>query len=175
MERVVTRPITLVYAATLVGLLGLAVLLEMAFTGSLRLPGHRAFPGAFAIILLGEAFAPAILVALAAVASATLVALGFADVPIIAAWSLLALVAGLVYRKELARSLICFVLLGLLFGLLRYAALSFGFHKTPELVRLAGHLGFGAVGGAGAYLAAKATNALGNGNQKGPGNARHEG
>lgn len=162
MESILVRKrVSVPYAMVLTGLLGLAMVLEMAFASAIRLPGHRAFPGAFAILLLAEVLVPVTLVVLTIAASTALVMMGYASVPVIAAWAALAVVLVLVRRKEFARSMACFILMGLLFGLFRYLALSFGIHKTPEMIRLVGHLAFGGVGGLGAWVATRCTRAMG--------------
>jgi hypothetical protein len=140
----------------------MALLLETAFAGSLRLPGHRALPGAFVLLLLADYLAPLLLLGFAAFTSCVLVATGYADsVTMVPVWILTATALVLVRRREFANSALCFLLTGVLFGLLRAVLGTPGFHKTPELLRIAGHVVFGAAGGLTAFGAVRASRKLG--------------
>lgn len=135
--------------------MGLAIGMEMVFATALRLPGHRAFPGAFCLLLASEMLAPLALVTLAAAVPAALAAMGYGTFWTPVYWLAACAAIAWATRKDLGQSIYSFFLMGLVFGLARFAVLSFGFHKTPEMIRLAGHLAFGATGGLGAYAAAK--------------------
>jgi hypothetical protein len=163
-------------AAALVALLFaiLAVLLESVFNVPLKLPGHRALPGALAVLLFAEVLAPVALLLVAAAVPAALWLLGVGPLGLLVAWLGTAitlvglqrtrlgfLVAAASRRAQPARrrsgrTLPAFVLLGLLFGLLRYLALAARWHHTAELVRLGGHLCFGGVGGLIAFAGSRA-------------------
>ena len=121
--------------------------LETVFHVSVKLPGHRAFPGALAMLVFAEAFAPLMLIAFAGLVSTILVASGHAQLLAIGVWMITALAIFGVNRTKLAHSLFYFVLCGTVFGLLRYLSSSWGFHHTPEMIRVGGHMGFGALGG----------------------------
>lgn len=136
----------LVIVALLIG--GLALALETVLNVSLKLPGHRSLPGALALLLFAEAFAPLVLLGLAAMVSTVLVVAGGQPVLALAVWGLSAGGIAILGRTPMAHKAVYFVAGGLLFGLLRYLLLSSGMHHTPELIRLAGHLGFGGLGGA---------------------------
>jgi hypothetical protein len=162
MERVLLRDrVTVPQVVLMVGFIGLAVAVESAFATSLRLPGHRAFPGALALLMLAELFAPAMLVCFAAATSSVLALTGYANPLAIAVWTVIAGLAAVLYRKELARSVVTWFLLGLGFGLLSWLTKTAGFHKTPEVMRCAGHCAFGAAGGVAAWAATRAARKLG--------------
>ena len=131
-----------------------AVCLELVFDVPLRLPGHRAFPGALALLAFGEVFAPLLVVGFAAAVTVPL--LVFGDHGPLTALVWLAAAGGLygLMRTPLVRSPWRFAVGGLLFGLLRYLSVIPGFHHTPEPARIAGHLGFGLLGGVVAFGAA---------------------
>jgi hypothetical protein len=148
MQRYLTRANVRVSQLVIAGAaILLAVALETAFAGALRLPGHRALPGALVLLLLAETLAPVALFAVAAAVSSILVATGKVDPLAILVWTGMAGATILAYRKEIARSVVTFLALGLLFGLATWLAKSFGPHKTPEVMRAAGHCAFGAFGG----------------------------
>ncbi|MCU0663062.1 MAG: hypothetical protein MUC50_12140 [Myxococcota bacterium] len=136
----------LAVVALLIGLLALA--LETVLNVSLKLPGHRALPGALALLVFAEAFAPIVLLAFAATISTILILAGGQPTLVWVVWGLSALGIAALSRSPLAHKVVTFLLGGLLFGLLRYLCLPSGMHHTPELIRIAGHLGFGALGGA---------------------------
>lgn len=146
--------VTVSQAVTLVACTGLAVGLEMVFAAHLRLPGHRAFPGAFCLLLLSQVLAPMALGLAAAAIPVILASLGLATFATPVYWLAVCGVIVLVSRKDAGQSIYAFFFLGLLFGLARFSVLSFGLHKTPQMIRLAGHLAFGATGGLGAFAAA---------------------
>jgi hypothetical protein len=136
----------LVIVALLIGALALA--LETVLNVPLKLPGHRALPGALALLLFAQAFAPLVLLGLAALVSTVLVVAGGQPVLVLAVWGLSAAGIAILGRTPIAQKAVYFLVGGLLFGLLRYWLLSSGMHHTPELIRLAGQLGFGGLGGA---------------------------
>ncbi len=135
----------LVIAAIAMGLLTIGM--ETVLSVPMRLPGHRAFVGALALLVCAQAFAPLVLVGFAAAVSSFLVLAGNANPLSIVVWVVAALVIWKMTTTKLNRSIALFLLCGLLFGMLRYLAMFKGFHHTPELVRLGGHLGFGGAGG----------------------------
>jgi len=138
-------------AATAIVLALLAIAMETVLDVPLKLPGHRALPGAMALLVFAEAFAPILLIAFAGVVSAALVLQGTASAPLVAVWIAAALGIAAMGRTRLAHGAAYFLLGGLLFGLLRCLSASFGWHHTPDLVRYGGHAAFGALGGLAAY------------------------
>lgn len=148
-----TETLNLPLAAVLVGAVGLVVLLESAFAIPVKLPGHRAFPGALALLVAAQTLAPLMLVVFAAAVSGSLVALGLVEAPMLVVWVVPAVALAFFYKERMMRWVGFFILAGLAFGLARYLALSFGFHKTPNFIRLGSHLAFGALGGLSAYAA----------------------
>jgi hypothetical protein len=136
----------LIIVAMLIGLLTLA--LETVLSVPLKAPGHRALPGALALLLFAEAFAPVVLLGFAAAISTILIFAGGQPPLVLAVWGLSALGIAALGRSPIAHKVVYFLLGGLVFGLLRYLLLSSGMHHTPELIRVVGHLGFGALGGA---------------------------
>jgi hypothetical protein len=137
--------VPLVLTAVSLGLLTIG--LETVLHIPMKLPGHRAFVGALALLVCAEAFAPLILVAFAGAVSTFLVVAGGAPPISIAVWMAAALVIWKLGGTRLQNSVAIFLLGGLVFGFFRYLALMKGFHHTPELIRLGGHLGFGGAGG----------------------------
>ncbi len=123
------------------------VVLETVFKVPVKIPGHRALPGALALLLFAEAFAPLLLCAFAAVVPTLLLAMGTGRPIAFAVWGVAAALVVLSSHRKWRSTWLWFLGLGLVFGLLRYLSLLPGFHKTPELIRLAGHLGFGLLGG----------------------------
>ena len=140
-----TSNLRIVALALFFGLFAIAA--ETVLDVPMRLPGHRAFPGALALLMFTEAFTPLMLLGLAALVSSFLVMAGGADPLTVVLWvSAVVAILGL-YRTRLAKTVFFFAIGGLVYGGLRYLILSHGFHHTPELVRLSGHLGFGALAG----------------------------
>lgn len=154
---VLTERATVPYAVLLVLFFGLTLALETSFIAPLKLTGHRAFPGAFMLLLAAEGLAPVMLVALAAVVPAVLAALGYMNPLGVAVYMITALGLAMWYRKQIFRGPAGFIIVGLGYGLLLYLSKSFGLHHTPELARLGGHMAFGAAAGLGAYAATRAT------------------
>lgn len=153
LTRTRSQPVPLLVLA-LVAAAG-AVLLDTVFHVSLRLPGHRAFPGALAVLLLAGTLAPVVLVAAAGAVAGALVALdGPSLLPL--AWLLTAGLLAAVRPERLAWALIA----GLLFGALRYLGLPAAFHHAPDAVRLGGHLTFGLLGGIAGHAAIRALGRL---------------
>ena len=136
---------TLAIIAILFGIFTLA--LETAFHLPVRLPGHRAFPGALALLMFAQAFAPAVLIGFATIVSAILVLGGHATWLAIGVWVLTALGLWALRNTRIGQTFAFFIFGGLLFGLLRYLSVSHGFHHTPDIIRISGHLGFGLLGG----------------------------
>ncbi len=139
----------------LLAALGLTILAEAVFKMPMRLPGHRVLPGALTLLLFAEALAPALLLTFAAAVPLVLTLAGYASGWAVVAWAVPALLVVWSGSRSFRRSLIWFATVGLLFGLARYLSLGGFFHKTPEPIRLAGHLGFGLFGGGGAWTLAK--------------------
>ena len=137
--------VTLAIIAILFGIFTLA--LETAFHLPVRLPGHRAFPGALALLMFAQAFAPAVLLGFAAIVSSILVIGGHATWLALGVWVLTGLGLWALKNTKIGRTFVFFIVGGLLFGLLRYLSVSQGFHHTPEIIRISGHLGFGLLGG----------------------------
>jgi hypothetical protein len=144
-----TSTMPLVAMAVSLGLLTIAM--ETVLHVPMKLPGHRALPGALALLVFAQAFAPLIMLALAAAVSSTLVLMGHGDPISIAVWMVAAVAIWRMSGTKLERSVVFFLLGGLLFGLLRYLSMMKGFHHTPDMIRLGGHLGFGAAGGLVSY------------------------
>jgi hypothetical protein len=138
-------------ALVLICSVGLVVLMESAFAISVKLPGHRAFPGALALLVAAQTLAPLMLVAFAMAVAGSLMAMGLVELPMVAVWLVPALALAFFFRERTIRWVGFFILAGLAFGLARYLSLSFGFHKTPSFIRLGSHLAFGALGGLSAY------------------------
>jgi hypothetical protein len=136
---------SLVILAIVFGLF--AIGMETVFNMPVKFPGHRAFPGALALLVFAEAFAPLALLLFAGVISAFLVAAGGAPMVIVAVWLVAAFLIYAISNTRLAKTIFFFVIGGLIFGGLRYLAFFKGFHHTPELIRLAGHLSFGGLAG----------------------------
>ena len=143
----IPRRTALTVAVLAVLFAGLTVLLEAVFHLPLKLPGHRALPGAVALVLFAEAPPPLLLLAFSAVVPLAVFALGGGPLWIVAPWLALAvLLVGL--RDARWRKATWFlVVAGLLFGALRAGVLSIEVHHTPSVLRWAGHMGFGAAGG----------------------------
>ena len=144
-----TSTMPLVVAAVSLGLLTIAM--ETVLHVPMKMPGHRALPGALALLVFAQAFAPFMMIALAGAVSSILVLLGHGDPISIGVWMVAAVVIWRMSGTKLERSVIYFLLGGLLFGLLRYLSTVKGFHHTPEIIRLGGHLGFGTAGGLVSY------------------------
>lgn len=137
--------LSMVLLAILCGLFALA--LETVFHVSLKMPGHRALPGAMALLVMAETFTPLVLFGLAVAIPAILVGFGSAGPEMLLVWIAAAAFYAAVKRTKLNRKTAYFLLGGGLFGLFRFLSLSVGFHHTPSAVRLFGHLGFGILGG----------------------------
>jgi hypothetical protein len=151
-----TRPhvLVLLLAAAL-----LTIALETALKVPLRLPGHRALPGAFALLACAAAFRAAPLLAFALVVPGAITLLGChgpSPLALFAVWLVPAALIATLGARRLTRSVLGFLGLGLLFGLLRYCATRHGLHHTPDLWRCGGHLAFGLLGGVGAWATTRA-------------------
>ncbi|MBI5487951.1 MAG: hypothetical protein HY905_11515 [Deltaproteobacteria bacterium] len=149
MERTATYTprATLSLATLAFGFGGLSVLLDAVFQVSLRLPGHRALPGALALLAFAEVAAPVLLAAFAAAVPLVVVALGGGSPWLVMAWLVLAGVL-IALRSARWRHAVWFlVLAGAAFGALRAGVLEPAPHHAPGVLRWGGHLGFGASGG----------------------------
>ena len=152
---VTRRPITVGKAALLGFAIVLTVLLETVARGAVRLPGHRAFPGALSILLFAGLFPAWMLLAFAVAVPVVLVLLGVGEAHsglLFLAWLATAGAAAVATRHGQPRALSCLAV-GALFGLLRWGTLLGGAHHTPQLVRFTGHLMFGLLAGAAAWAA----------------------
>ena len=137
---------SLILAVIAVAFMFLAIGLETVLNVPLKLPGHRAFAGATALLLFAEALAPYLIVVLAGLISLFFVSVTGAEILIIPLWMVSAISIIAINKTKLAHSVVYFIFIGLIFGLLRYLFLSQGFHHTPDLIRIAGHLSFGCLG-----------------------------
>jgi hypothetical protein len=127
---------------------GLALVLESQLKLPIRLPGHRAFPGAMALVLLAGRAPRAMLLGFAA-AVGIVIALVAQNPSLAVVWLVPAALLALAQPRSLAGRLVVALGAGLAFGLLRYLAMPGALHHTPEAVRLTGHLLFGALGSLG--------------------------
>lgn len=134
----------------------LAVGLESVFHQSVRLPGHRALPGALAMILVARATTPRAVVVFTLTVCGVLALLPASRVVAILPWLALLPLLLLSQRTRFANAAWMLVGLGATFGLLRVGMLWGAVHKTPGLIRVVGHLSFGALGGGLAWAFAKA-------------------
>ena len=146
-----TRPhVAVILGAAVV----LTVLLESVLNVPLKLPGHRALPGAFTILLFAAALRPMPLLLFAAAVPTIILLLGYrgpAPWQLYVVWLVPAALVLLAGERRLRRSVIFFLVVGLLFGLLRYFSMAPGFHRAPEIIRVGGHVLFGLAGGLGAW------------------------
>jgi hypothetical protein len=144
-----TRPVGLPVVIVTILFAVLAVVLEAALRVQLRLPGHRALPGALVLLVVAYSMSPARLLVVAAGLGALTAAIAGAPL-LVGVWLvpaiLLALGRGWPARARVASGLAC----GLVFGLLRCFSSPATLHHTPQLLRLGGHLAFGALGAAAA-------------------------
>jgi len=150
-------PFTAGKALLLGGAILLTVLLETILRGAVRLPGHRAFPGALAILLFAGMFRSWMLMAFAIAVPALLVLLGVGEAHggfVFVTWFSTAGAAAVAARKKQPGALACLAV-GALFGLLRWVSSSGVAHHTPTMVRFSGHLLFGLLGGAVAWAATR--------------------
>jgi hypothetical protein len=122
----------------------LALLAESQLKLPLRFPGHRAFYGALALGLLVGTPRAALAVFAAVVGTAVAVLAGN---PLMALmWFAPAALLTIVRPRTRVVAAALVIAAGVAFGLLRYLSLTGLPHHTPELVRLGGHVGFGALG-----------------------------
>jgi len=136
---------SLIIAAILFGVFVIAM--ETVFKDAVRLPGHRAFPGALGLLIFAQAFAPMMLVIFAGSVSTFLVMAGYLNPWFIGVWMITAAVIWVASRTRLADTLGYFLLCGLIFGLMSFLVKMSGFHHTPQTFRAAGYIAFGALGG----------------------------
>lgn len=127
---------------------GLAVVMESQLKLPVRLPGHRAFPGAFALVLLAGRAPRTLLLGFAAVVG-VVIALLSQNPLLLAVWLLPATLLAFTQPRSVALQVAVAVAAGLAFGLLRWLSLPGVLHHTPEAARLTGHLVFGALGSLG--------------------------
>lgn len=154
------RPTTLLVVAAVIASL-VTLLLEMRWGLHLKLPGHRALPGALALLVVAEAASPRLILVYAVVMSLAMIGLSGDPAVLLVPWLGLALVLVAAARARWRRQLWFTVVAGLAYGALRYGALSFAPHKTPEVVRALGHLLFGGLGGLIAALVVRTQRGLG--------------
>ena len=154
----VVRPGAGVSSVTFMVLFALTtVLLEPALSLPLKLPGHMALPGALTLLLAADVLAPAFLVGFSLIVPALLVALGHAEPWTILSWVLPATLLASLGRERWRTTLLYLLAAGVIFGLTRYLFLLPGIHRTPEILRLSGHLLFGGLGGLVAYSITRVT------------------
>ena len=134
----------------------LAVLLEMRWGLPVKMPGHRALPGALALIVVAEVAAPWLILAYSVVMPLAIVALGRGELVLLVPWIGLALLLVALKDARWRRHAWFMVVAGLTYGALRFGVLLLGPHKTPQIVRALGHLLFGGLGGLLAVLVSKA-------------------
>lgn len=122
----------------------LAAIVEAQVRSPVRLPGHRAFPGALVLVLAAGALRPRLLLPLA---GAVGIAIGvLTGTPLLAvAWLAPATLLAGAGRGSSWRAAAVAVAAGVLFGGLRYLAHASP-HHLPQLVSLGGHLAFGTLG-----------------------------
>ena len=119
----------------------------------MKLPGHRALPGVLTLLMFSRCFKPFLLLIFSLAMPVFIIAIGISPATFLVVWILPTLVIILLQNKKLTRSIIFFLSIGLLFGGLSFLLSTyFGIHKTPEILRFAGHLLFGGLGGLGVYL-----------------------
>ena len=150
-------PITVGKAVLLGGAILLTVLLETVARGAVKLPGHRVFPGALAILLFAGMFRSWMLMAFAMAVPVLLVLLGVGDAHggmLFVAWLVTAGAAAWLHARKQPGAFSCLAV-GALFGVLRWASLSGLSHHAPQLVRFTGHVLFGALAGASAWFATR--------------------
>jgi len=149
-DRATRRWVVLAVVSTVVTLL-----LETRWGLHLRFPGHRALPGAFALLVVAEAAPAWMLLAYSLAMPSLVIGLGRGEPVLIVPWLGIALLLVAMRNVRWRRSLAFLVLAGLAYGALRFGVLLFGPHKTPQLVRVGGHLLFGGLGGLLAALVSK--------------------
>jgi hypothetical protein len=122
----------------------LAAILEAQVRSPMRLPGHRAFPGALVLVLGAGALRPRLLLPLG---GAVGIAIGLlTGTPLLAvAWLAPATLLALAGGGTSWRAVLTAVAVGVLFGGLRYLAHPSP-HRVPALVSLGGNLAFGTLG-----------------------------
>ena len=143
---VAARPVTWVPLVVSLAAAALFVLAESELRLPIRGPGHRALFGAMALGLLATTSPRLILAAFGALAG--IAAAMISGNPLaLAVWVVPAFLLLVVRpRPEVARATII-VAAGIGLGFVRYLSTGGLPHHTPDLIRLAGHLGFGAAGG----------------------------
>ena len=134
----------------------LAILLEMNWGLPVKLPGHRALPGALALLVVAEWAAPWLVLGYALAMPLVIAALGRGELALLVPWLGLALLLVALRDARWRRRAWFVVAAGLVYGALRYGVLLLGPHKTPQLVRALGHLLFGGLGGLLAVAVTKA-------------------
>jgi hypothetical protein len=153
--RVASRPVTIPLIVIALLLAGLAVVVESQLKLGVKLPGHRAFPGALVLSALAFASPRTLYLGFALVVGVVIAALT-SNPFVLAAWALPALLLAFVQPTSTWARVAIAIAAGLAFGLLRWLTLPEGLHHTPALIRLGGHLGFGALGAVGVALAPRA-------------------
>ena len=151
----IRRPTTLLVVAAVIASL-VSLLLEMRWGLHLKLPGHRALPGALALLVVAETASPFILLGYALAMGLATLGLSGGQPVLLVPWLGLALVLVATARASWRRQLWFLAVAGLAYGALRFGVLLLGPHKTPQLVRALGHLLFGGLGGLLAALVVKA-------------------
>lgn len=151
---------TLRNAVVLSGAVLLTLGLELASRLSLKMPGHRALPGALAILMFASMFSTPMLVAFCIAVPCAVVLLGPGQSNgwmLVAGWLVTAALAAWLTRRPFKLAALWMPAVGAMYGLMRFASLPGGLHATPNAVRLGGHLVFGLLGGVIAWLAIRRT------------------
>ncbi len=149
------RPTTLLVVAAVIASL-VSLLLELKWGLHLKLPGHRALPGALALLVVAESASPAVILVYAVAMPLAMIGLRGGEPVLLVPWLGLGLVLVATRRARFRRQLWFLVVAGLGYGALRFGVLLLGPHKTPQLVRALGHLLFGGLGGLCAALVVRA-------------------
>ncbi|MCC6522320.1 MAG: hypothetical protein IT373_06645, partial [Polyangiaceae bacterium] len=112
----------------------LAVLLEMSWGLPVKMPGHRALPGALALLVVAEVAAPWLILAYSVLTPLVIVWLDRGGLELLVPWVGLALLLVALKDARFRRRGWALVVAGLVYGALRYGVL-LGPHKTPQIVR----------------------------------------
>jgi hypothetical protein len=141
------RPVTSVHVvAVTLAAAALFVLAESELRLPIRGPGHRALFGALALGILAAGSPRLILAAFGALAGVAAAMISGNPLALLV-WALPALLLVVARpNAELVKAVII-VAAGIALGFVRYFSTSGLPHHTPDIIRLAGHLGFGAAGG----------------------------
>lgn len=149
---------TLLAAAAILTVL--TVLVELQWGVPVKLPGHRALPGALCLLVVAECATPWMLLAYALAVPLAIAGLGGGELVLVVPWLGLALLLVASTSTRWRKHFWFMVAAGLAYGALRFGVLLLGPHKTPQLVRVVGHLLFGGLGGLLAAFVVKANRSV---------------